>query len=165
MKKYLIALVASMTLLNSGCGKKGCTDPDADNHDNDAKRDDGQCLYRFASAINVNVFPVLDGNNNDWDIGGAPDVYVRFKRSASTTWDYETNTATDSYAPFSLILLTANIKFTNEDWQFQLMDYDWPSSDDLIASGTFNPLKMGSNNNIIVQALNGSNLTFQYTLK
>lgn len=149
----------------SSCSKKGCEDPNADNFDEDAQRDDGSCLFRFTSGINVNAFPALDGNGNAWDVAGAPDIYIRFAKAASSTWDHSTSTMTDASAPTSVIVLNEPIKFTNEDWQFQVMDYDWPSADDVMASGTFNPLVAGEGGNILVTTVNGTSLTFQYSLK
>lgn len=164
MKKLIVFLFAIVTVLSfSNCGRRGCTDIDADNYDDGAKRDDGDCMYRFASGINVNAFPTLDGNGNLWDPTGGPDVYVRFAKQSSATWDYVSSTASDSYAPTSL-LVSGGIKFTNEDWQFQLMDYDWPSADDVIASGTFNPVTTGGGGSITVLTSNGSSVTFQYSL-
>lgn len=42
----LIILIAAATVI-SGCRKKGCTDPQAQNYSEDAKKDDGSCEYSY----------------------------------------------------------------------------------------------------------------------
>ena len=167
MRKRLIAylmIFTSIVLVMSACKKeKGCMDLDAENLDLDAEKDDGSCQYRYASSIDVNSFPSTDGNGNAWDIlGDGPDIYVRFSKASSMNWDYRSNTADNTYAPSSLVILSG-IQFTNSDWHFQLMDADDTSADDLIASGTFNPLTDGSNGSITIDA-NGTSVTFKYTV-
>ena len=46
MKKGIILLATVVGLATvSSCNKKGCTDPDALNYSEKAKKDDGTCVY------------------------------------------------------------------------------------------------------------------------
>ncbi len=53
MKKInsiLMVILFAVLLVNTGCKKEGCTDPDSINYDSEAKKDDGSCEY-IASAV------------------------------------------------------------------------------------------------------------------
>ncbi|HEY0031324.1 MAG TPA: hypothetical protein VGC65_11235 [Bacteroidia bacterium] len=166
MKKpnLLLTLLFALTItVTTSCRKKGCTNRDADNYEENAKKDDGSCMCRYASAVRIDAIPATNGSGSSWDFG-APDLYVRFSKSSSPTWDYVTNIASDAATPASLILPSGDIKFTNENWQFQIVDYDTPDPDDIIFSGTFNPLSNGGSGNIVVTGT-GVSLTFIYTTK
>ena len=48
MKKFnaiLMVILFAVLLVNTGCKKEGCTDPDSINYDSEAKKDDGSCEY------------------------------------------------------------------------------------------------------------------------
>lgn len=47
MRKYALisTVVTALMLLTTGCMKKGCTDPGADNYDPKSEKDDGSCIY------------------------------------------------------------------------------------------------------------------------
>lgn len=55
--KYIVMLGASLALLTSSC-RKGCTDPNAINYDDKAKKEDNSCEYEDTSdndaSININ---------------------------------------------------------------------------------------------------------------
>lgn len=71
--------VATMTTF-IGCKKKGCTDPNADNYYDKAKKDDGTCTY---PTINVNT----SGAGASGDIKGAGGTI-------SKTWTFTNNKST-----------------------------------------------------------------------
>jgi hypothetical protein len=54
--------------------------------------------------------------------------------------------------------------FTNEKWDFEVYDYDSFDSDDLVCSGSFNPLKDGSDGKIVIFNT-GVEIQFPYTIK
>lgn len=164
----LLTLIAGLTLLSitvTSCSKpKGCTNRNAENYDQDAEKDDGSCKCRYASAVRVDVIPATDGSGAAWDPFSAPDLHVRFAPASSSTWDHQTNTVEEAAVPASLILPSGEVKFTNESWQFEIVDADNPDADDIIYSGTFNPVTSGGTGNIaIVQ--NGVSITFQYSTR
>lgn len=45
MKVGMMLMAASLTLGTVSCKKEGCTDPDANNYNSEAKKDDGSCEY------------------------------------------------------------------------------------------------------------------------
>ena len=64
----------------TGCKKEGCTDPNANNYNVEAKKDDGTCTY---PTINVNT----SGSGASGDIKGAGGT-------ASKTWTFTNNKTT-----------------------------------------------------------------------
>lgn len=46
-------------IIYAGCNKCGCTDPDAINYDESAKKDDGSCVYSVDSIVDTSVDPRL----------------------------------------------------------------------------------------------------------
>ena len=60
MKKSLLLLSLGVITLAS-CKKEGCTDPDALNYNEEAKKDDGTCTY---FTLNVpSTYSFTDGSN------------------------------------------------------------------------------------------------------
>jgi hypothetical protein len=167
MKRSQILLAVLFLLVINilpSCKKKGCTDRDADNFDENAEKSDGSCQCRYASSVRIDAIPSTDGSGSAWDTFSAPDLFVRFSKSSSSTWDYVTNTVSDASFPTSLILPSGDVKFTNENWQFQIVDYDSPDPNDVIYSGTFNPLTNGGTGNVVI-AGTGVSITFVYSVK
>ena len=83
MKKLTLLLSATIIGLFAitvftGCSKKGCTDPNADNYYDKAKKDDGTCIY---PTINKTAA----GNSGDIKGGGG---------TASSTWTFTNNNTT-----------------------------------------------------------------------
>lgn len=156
IKQLTIAGILLFSFISGGCKKKGCTDKNADNFESDAEKNDGSCAFRYSSAIEVNT--PTTGNYDPFD---GPDLYIQFAKKTSSTWDYKSGTGSDSY---STSLTAPSVMFTNEEWQYELYDYDVLDPDDLIASGTFNPLADGSDGNIRISG-NGITINFQYATK
>lgn len=165
-KHLFFFLAASLALLTQASCKRvsGCMDRNAENYNQDAEKDDGSCRCRYASAVSVDVIPAADGAGNAWDPFSAPDLYVRFAKASSSTWDHKTSVDDEAVTPSSLILPNGEVKFTNENWQFEILDEDSPDADDVIYSGTFNPVTSGGTGNVAV-AGNGVSVTFKYTTK
>ncbi|MBK9672320.1 MAG: hypothetical protein IPP56_11155 [Bacteroidetes bacterium] len=156
IKRLTFAILLLTSTIYVGCKKKGCTDKNADNYESDAEKSDGSCAFRYSSAIEVTT-----PTNGNYDPFDGPDLFVQFAKKSSSTWDYKSGTGSDSY---STSLTTPSVMFTNEEWQYELYDYDVLDPNDLIANGTFNPLTAGSDGKI---TLTGSGITvnFQYATK
>ena len=148
----------------SGCTKiKGCTDKNAESYNSLADKDNGSCVYRYPSAVKVVSVPATNTDGSNWDLTDGPDVYVRFTKSTANNWLYTTATQDNFSSPVTFTLSGVTDYFTNEDWKYEVWDKDSPDADDLMASGTFNPLS-GSGGNINI--INGStSLIIQYTVK
>ncbi len=61
MKKVLLPLLAVAIVGVVGCQKEGCTDSTATNYDEDAKKDDGSCLYDDHDHVNITFDEPTDG--------------------------------------------------------------------------------------------------------
>ena len=67
----LLPLLAFAIALSTGCGKDGCTDPSANNYDEDATRYDGSCTYDPIPApaepdtpnVVLKLQPLIGGSN------------------------------------------------------------------------------------------------------
>jgi hypothetical protein len=159
-------IAAALFLLTATSCKRvsGCTDVNAENYNQDAEKDDGSCRCRYASAVRIDDVHATDGAGNAWDPFSAPDLYVRFAKASSSKWDYVTSVDDEATMPSSLILPNGGAQFTNESWQFEIVDKDSPDADDVIYSGTFNPITSGGTGSIsIVQG--AISITFQYDIK
>ena len=55
MKINALIVLFMLCISFVGCTKRGCTDPDAINYDESAKKDDGSCIYEPASEGNLLV--------------------------------------------------------------------------------------------------------------
>src|SRR5690554_547320 len=62
-----LLILATITLATTSCKKEGCTDPNAINYSDSAKKDDGSCKYA--------------SSNNDDGV-----VYITENISENTTW-------------------------------------------------------------------------------
>ena len=94
-----------------------------------------------------------------WDLTTAPDMYLKYAKTSSAEWDYVSGTLVDSY---SLIwTLDESNLMTNESWDFQVWDADIIGSDELMITGSFNPLDDGA---LIYSNGNGS-IEFEYTTR
>ena len=144
----------------SACNNKtGCTDPNADNYDANADKN-SDCRYRNASNIDISNVPPNKPDGTAWDSDG-PDLKIYLGKSSSSGYDYSTNTADN--ANNATLTSSSSIKFTNENWKYELVDVDLLGND-VIATGTFNPLQSTSSNMIEVTS-NGIIIKFKYTIQ
>lgn len=63
MKNLYIGLIALALITTTGCKKKGCTDPTATNYSEEAKKDDGSCV--FAEPTPSYTIPTTYGFTDD----------------------------------------------------------------------------------------------------
>ncbi len=155
--------LSSFTLLTTSCDKKeGCTDSQANNFDSDAKENAG-CEYRYASTIDISNVPTANPAGTEWDLDGSgPDLKLNFGKNTSSGYDNTTNTISDVFA--TSLSPVSSIQFTNEVWKYQLVDEDLLSSDEVIATGTFNPVTQGGSNAITISN-GGITISFRYTVQ
>lgn len=64
MKKIMFALIVLIGSSLMSCKKEGCTDPDAVNHDSDAKTDDGSCTYQAEFIVYFNEVTATNLTND-----------------------------------------------------------------------------------------------------
>jgi len=153
----LLCFLFLISFTLSGCNRpRGCTNPNAENYDSDAERDNGSCMLRYLDQLCVVDFPALDPSGNNWDIGTLPDLEFRLAPlSDQPDWTYRSPVALNELSPITLIILD-DIEFTNERWNFELVDVDDFDADDVIAFGQFHPLEDGMDG-----IIDGSNLSIE----
>ena len=150
-----IALIlASVTFLSS-CKKKGCTDIDADNYDSLAEKS-STCYFRYGNKVTV-----ITPSSVNYDPLDGPDLFVKFAKNSSPSWDYITTTGSNSY---SFGETFTDFLFTNEQWDFIVYDFDTLDPDDIVCSGSFNPILDG-NDGVITVIANGCTVKFDYSVK
>ena len=163
MKSKIIAIsaIAILTLSLSACNnRKGCTDPNANNYDGNADKNAG-CTFRFASNIDVSNVPANRSNGTPWDGSDGPDLKLNFGKSSSSGYDFSTNTADNTTN--ATLTSSSSIKFTNENWKYELVDVD-ALGNEVITTGTFNPLQTTTTNEVVLTS-NGVTIKFKYTIQ
>ena len=154
MKKIIISMLA-LSLVSVSCKKKGgedevkvggCTDTDSPFYQSGLDYDDGACKYAYVTQVEVLGFPEKDGSST-WDaiVNTKADIYFKFKPSSAASYtDYFTNESTQlnnaAHDQTHAFTSPNQFKLTSESWYWELMDDDDTSADDVIATGTLNPI-------------------------
>lgn len=89
----IFTALAALTLIFASCKKEGCMDQNADNYNEEAKKDDGSCTYPI---INMG-----SGNNNSGDVsgqGGTASGSKTFTQNDATLgWEMSINASSGSF--------------------------------------------------------------------
>ncbi|MCB9197061.1 MAG: hypothetical protein H6600_01260 [Flavobacteriales bacterium] len=172
MKKIQLSLLIlglGITLMSS-CKKEepelrdekvgGCLDKDSPLYNANADFDDESCVYAYINAYQVTFHPQKDESGSDWDflVNTDADLLLRFKVDGGTSWLFESavidNQPHDQAANWTA---PVNIKLYNQDYYWEVYDYDGTSGDDFVASGTFNPLELADKTAMTVTVIGNSN--------
>jgi hypothetical protein len=146
----------------SGNGSTNCSDIDSPNNGNA-----GACQYAYASGYEITYHPA-DDNGSNWDVAFGnsvrADLILTIKEQGATSFIFEGAEITnqDPSAPANWAA-PSPVKLKNKTYEWELVDYDL-TGDDLISSGTFNPITSASNGTITTVA-GGSQLIISYTLQ
>jgi hypothetical protein len=117
-------LLAIIALFSLGACKKDDTSTVVPNYTN----------FKI-TKVTVNIYPDLDPNNNDWDIGGYPDVYFNMEDvNNNVLYDGSSNTYSDVVAPpiFWNLISAYNITNTSVTQYVTVYDKDAIATDELM---------------------------------
>lgn len=93
-------MVAVLALGATSCKKKGCTDPNANNYNSEAKKDDGNCTYPVINMTGAGTSGDISGS------GGTASASKTFTQNSSTLgWDMSQGASTGT---FNLTVSDAN---------------------------------------------------------
>jgi hypothetical protein len=148
-----------------------CTDVHSPYYSNKGIADNATCKYMYVTEYEITNFPPKNGSGN-WDpiaVGNFvnPDLIFYFGKETAQNWSF-ISTVIDNTTPAGINKWTAPIQLmlTNEEWKWNLEDDDSPlSSNEIIASGTFNPLKQSRQNGKFVVQTNLVTITFYYDIR
>lgn len=92
--KNIVYIILATALTTASCNKNGCTDPEALNYDDKAKKDNGTCTYSVLDVPETYAF--TDGTNNTVSYGGQTERLNQM--TEMTTYMKTGNAATISYS-------------------------------------------------------------------
>ena len=162
MKISLLKLTSliCLILVISSCRKKeieedtkigGCTDIDSPLYNAYADYEDASCLYAYVFQYEITYHPAKDGND-DWDLlfFTDADLILEIKEQDNSNELFGSDPALEDQPHNEPAYWTAptNEKLLNKIYEWKLWDEDTGSSDDLVASGTFNPIVLAINGTI-----------------
>lgn len=161
---------------NIGANKVGgCLDQDSPFYNLNVDYDNQSCMYAFTESYEISFHPEED-DGDDWDpiVYTDADLVFRIKEQGSDEWLFVSTTKEDQ--PHNVPATWTSpeaIKLLNKNYEWDLYDEDNGSSDDLVASGVFNPIgkarEGNQNDNQIVitndAGLGVTQLILYYTIK
>jgi hypothetical protein len=101
---------------------------------------------RYLTSIRINRLNFSTPSGGNWDFSDGPDLLFNLTKVGNTTWDHSFSIGsniTQSMVPKNYALATP-LKLTNENWFFQLEDYDSPDPNDIMATWNTNPSSGGT---------------------
>lgn len=165
LKASTLLLATGIVALTS-CKKKepelrdekvgGCTDSDSPFYNKDADFEDESCVYAYLDVYEITYYASQKPGGGDWD-GGLTlpayrdaDLMFSFKEKDASTWIFESSVFED--VPSNQVTTwtsPTSFKLLNRDYEWILVDDD-VSGSETIASGTFNPIELADNGEIVV---------------
>lgn len=139
----------------------GCTDYYAYNFDSNAtSSDNSMCTYIKTTMYEITHHAEFNNSGGSWDnlINTKADLILKIKEEGASEWLFESNVKNNHphnevaqwQAPNAEIL-------KNKNYEWKLFDDETIGSDELMASGVFNPMKLTNSNNEIITKYTDSN--------
>lgn len=172
VKSSILAILV-IGLVTSSCKKDdensgeagGCMDVNSPHYSSTVTYDNGTCEFLY-----VTDYEVTNYEDVDWDllINVDADLYIKVKRQSSSSWEFSSNTI-DNADPNTVQIWSAPNQFQllNETYVWELYDEDNPpiDEDDVMASGTFNPVTSGNNGIVVSESSDGlTTVKIRYSL-
>lgn len=145
----------------------GCLDQNSPLYNAEADFDDESCRFAYVNAYEITFHPSKDENGDDWDlwVNTDADLIFRIKPEGAANWMFESAEMTDqAHDQPATWTAPENIKLLNQNYTWELYDVDTGSGDDFVASGTFNPIALADNGEIITTGTNASGNPSQLVL-
>jgi hypothetical protein len=145
----------------------GCLNENSPLYNSAADFDDESCQFAYVNAYEITYHPANDANGDDWDflVNTDADLILRIKPDGATSWMFESVELSDQgHNDPANWTAPENIKLLNQDYFWELYDVDGTSSDDFVASGTFNPIELADDGTIVTTGTNSSGNESQLVL-
>lgn len=179
MKHFIIKLVTISFLggiiaFNSSCKKEeeedpnnlgdseivGCMDLDAFNYNSLATKESNNCSYIKTTMYEITNHAEFNENGNDWDsfINTKADLIFRIKEKGAANWLFESDVKNnqDYNVPAQWTAPNAEV-LKNKLYDWELLDDETIGSNELMASGSFNPNGLTNADNEIITTYTDAN--------
>ncbi len=138
----------------------GCMDVDAFNYNSLATKPSNNCTYIKTTKYEITEHAEFNGDGNDWDsfVNKKADLILKIKEKGATEWLFEGDVKNnhDFNDPAEWVAPNAE-KLKNKLYEWELLDDESFGSDELMASGSFNPTSLTNSDNEIVTTFTDSN--------
>ncbi len=139
----------------------GCTDYNAANFNADATTSNNSlCTYMKTTMYEITYHAEFNEDGNDWDnlINTKADLIFKIKEEGASDWLFEGDVKNNQNHndPAQWSAPNAEV-LKNKNYEWELLDDETLTGDELMASGTFNPKDLANSDNEIITTYTDAN--------